>query len=574
MVSDPRGEVNGEEEPIEVCEERTEKRNSPNQSNILMESSELINSGTEEFQTEQSESEEKNFVMNLHRFMKDRGTPIERIPHLGFKQINLWKIYKAVELLGGYDSVTARRLWKNVYDELGGSPGSTSAATCTRRHYERLVLPFERHCRGEADKPLPPSKPRKPYKRSEESKNKSDSKKKRRATDRDDQEEDLRANHHCEHGVCPHSGPWPRPLEYPDGDQVSSADTCLREKPLIQPLIPTLGISPLEKKKRTAQASLSVSLPAGLEEVAEPERPSVIQLSHSSTPSGRISHASEGSPLPLSSPPSSRSPSPFSVSSDDCVAMPEKKTPASEAEKQKPASFGTAPSPKSGSGVRVCQPLPIGHFASPKDLSFLARPHYNLLHLTSTHPDKTQRHSGLRISMPATLGSTCWVPSASSFTRVIPRAYDPYHRPVSLQPPYKPHAPQPKRPNSAEIYAKKTPSSLYFPDRKDKSKMVLPKPMTTQQFLIHQPTGLPMPYLLPSFERPRESVEQMKTLPLHPVLLPSHLSIPQSSTHPTHPLPMGATLPGPYQPALHPYPYSVPIWHPPPGYSMATLQPF
>lgn len=35
--------------------------------------------------------------------------------------------------------VTGRRLWKNVYDELGGSPGSTSAATCTRRHYERWV---------------------------------------------------------------------------------------------------------------------------------------------------------------------------------------------------------------------------------------------------------------------------------------------------------------------------------------------------------------------------------------------------------------------------------------------------
>lgn len=37
--------------------------------------------------------------------------------------------------------VTGRRLWKNVYDELGGSPGSTSAATCTRRHYERYGWP-------------------------------------------------------------------------------------------------------------------------------------------------------------------------------------------------------------------------------------------------------------------------------------------------------------------------------------------------------------------------------------------------------------------------------------------------
>ncbi|XP_030744353.1 AT-rich interactive domain-containing protein 5A [Echinops telfairi] len=96
--------------------------------------------------------------------MKERHTPIERVPHLGFKQINLWKIYKAVEKLGAYELVTGRRLWKNVYDELGGSPGSTSAATCTRRHYERLVLPYVRHLKGEDDKPLPPTKPRKQYK--------------------------------------------------------------------------------------------------------------------------------------------------------------------------------------------------------------------------------------------------------------------------------------------------------------------------------------------------------------------------------------------------------------------------
>ncbi|NXL00539.1 ARI5A protein, partial [Mesembrinibis cayennensis] len=104
--------------------------------------------------------EEEAFLISLYKFMKDRHTPIERIPHLGFKQINLWKIYKAVEKLGAYElvshgpwvpgcplgagranpslplQVTGRRLWKNVYDELGGSPGSTSAATCTRRHYE------------------------------------------------------------------------------------------------------------------------------------------------------------------------------------------------------------------------------------------------------------------------------------------------------------------------------------------------------------------------------------------------------------------------------------------------------
>ncbi|XP_015861315.1 AT-rich interactive domain-containing protein 5A isoform X2 [Peromyscus maniculatus bairdii] len=112
--------------------------------------------------------EEQAFLVSLYKFMKERHTPIERVPHLGFKQINLWKIYKAVEKLGAYELVTGRRLWKNVYDELGGSPGSTSAATCTRRHYERLVLPYVRHLKGEDDKPLPPTKPRKQYKMAKE----------------------------------------------------------------------------------------------------------------------------------------------------------------------------------------------------------------------------------------------------------------------------------------------------------------------------------------------------------------------------------------------------------------------
>ena len=35
--------------------------------------------------------------------------------------------------------VTTHQLWKQVYNTLGGNPRSTSAATCTRRHYEKSV---------------------------------------------------------------------------------------------------------------------------------------------------------------------------------------------------------------------------------------------------------------------------------------------------------------------------------------------------------------------------------------------------------------------------------------------------
>ncbi|KTG02913.1 hypothetical protein cypCar_00016419 [Cyprinus carpio] len=89
--------------------------------------------------------EEQLFLDQLYFFMERRGSPISKVPNLGFKKIDLFLMYSVVKRLGGYERVTSHRLWKTVYNELGGSPGSTSAATCTRRHYERLMLPYELH---------------------------------------------------------------------------------------------------------------------------------------------------------------------------------------------------------------------------------------------------------------------------------------------------------------------------------------------------------------------------------------------------------------------------------------------
>ncbi|XP_043912324.1 AT-rich interactive domain-containing protein 5B isoform X2 [Protopterus annectens] len=123
-------------------------------------------------EAEECGADEQAFLVALYKYMKERKTPIERIPYLGFKQINLWTMFQAAQNLGGYDTITARRQWKNIYDELGGNPGSTSAATCTRRHYERLILPYERFIKGEEDKPLPPVKPRKQENNSQEGESK------------------------------------------------------------------------------------------------------------------------------------------------------------------------------------------------------------------------------------------------------------------------------------------------------------------------------------------------------------------------------------------------------------------
>ena len=104
--------------------------------------------------------------------MERRNTPIERPPMLGFKQskyiswycktmrilqkiisndetcirlyksfyfilVDLHAFFEKVAKLGGYEGCVHGKAWKSVYDELGGNPQNTSAATCTRRHYER-----------------------------------------------------------------------------------------------------------------------------------------------------------------------------------------------------------------------------------------------------------------------------------------------------------------------------------------------------------------------------------------------------------------------------------------------------
>ncbi|KAK2513081.1 Arid5a, partial [Columba guinea] len=205
--------------------------------------------------------EEEAFLVSLYKFMKERHTPIERIPHLGFKQINLWKIYKAVEKLGDYELVTGRRLWKNVYDELGGSRGSTSAATCTRRHYERLLLPYVRHLKGEEDKPLPPSKPRKQYKVSKETGKKTRRSKKEKGREQAPPEkvtpevtEDTRDT--LEQGGCSSPAPpTPNPSEGAPGPSGTHSESYKRLFSSFYSKGAHPIMSPLAKKKLLAQVS-------------------------------------------------------------------------------------------------------------------------------------------------------------------------------------------------------------------------------------------------------------------------------------------------------------------------------
>ncbi|KAK7925015.1 hypothetical protein WMY93_007325 [Mugilogobius chulae] len=68
--------------------------------------------------------DEQFFLDQLFSFMDKQGAPIHKVPNLGFKKIDLFRMYSVVKRLGGYEQVTNDRLWKIVYNELGGCPAA------------------------------------------------------------------------------------------------------------------------------------------------------------------------------------------------------------------------------------------------------------------------------------------------------------------------------------------------------------------------------------------------------------------------------------------------------------------
>jgi len=59
------------------------------------------------FQSSDNEpNEEKDhFVAQLYKFMDDRGTPINKAPVIASKDLNLYRLFRVVQNLGGYNRV-------------------------------------------------------------------------------------------------------------------------------------------------------------------------------------------------------------------------------------------------------------------------------------------------------------------------------------------------------------------------------------------------------------------------------------------------------------------------------------
>uniref|UniRef100_A0A3B3S8D1 AT-rich interaction domain 4B n=1 Tax=Paramormyrops kingsleyae TaxID=1676925 RepID=A0A3B3S8D1_9TELE len=100
----------------------------------------------EEEEVEPFPEEKDNFLQQLYKFMEDRGTPINKRPVLGYRNLNLFKLYRLVHKLGGFDSIDSGSVWKQVYQDLGIPVLNSAAGYNVKCAYRKYLYGFEEYC--------------------------------------------------------------------------------------------------------------------------------------------------------------------------------------------------------------------------------------------------------------------------------------------------------------------------------------------------------------------------------------------------------------------------------------------
>ncbi|PRD31296.1 UNVERIFIED_CONTAM: Arid4b [Trichonephila clavipes] len=89
-------------------------------------------------------SEEKDrFVAQLYKFMDERGTPINKAPVVSNRDLNLYKLFRIMHKLGGYNKVTNKNKWKLVYSRMGLPQSNLNGPNQIKVAYKRFLQSFE-----------------------------------------------------------------------------------------------------------------------------------------------------------------------------------------------------------------------------------------------------------------------------------------------------------------------------------------------------------------------------------------------------------------------------------------------
>ncbi|KAM4853402.1 AT-rich interactive domain-containing protein 4A [Thomomys bottae] len=103
----------------------------------------------EEVLEEELDPEERdNFLQQLYKFMEDRGTPINKPPVLGYKDLNLFKLFRLVNQQGGCNNIDSGAVWKQIYMDLGIPILNSAASYNVKTAYRKYLYGFEEYCRS------------------------------------------------------------------------------------------------------------------------------------------------------------------------------------------------------------------------------------------------------------------------------------------------------------------------------------------------------------------------------------------------------------------------------------------
>ncbi|XP_055018365.1 AT-rich interactive domain-containing protein 4B isoform X2 [Boleophthalmus pectinirostris] len=114
------------------------------------EQEEDANAQEEEEEVEPYPEERDSFLQQLYKFMEDRGTPINKRPVLGYRNLNLFKLYRLVQKLGGFDNIESGAVWKQVYQDLGIPILNSAAGYNVKCAYRKYLYGFEEYCNSTA----------------------------------------------------------------------------------------------------------------------------------------------------------------------------------------------------------------------------------------------------------------------------------------------------------------------------------------------------------------------------------------------------------------------------------------
>jgi len=91
------------------------------------------------------ERERKIFMQDLNRFMGEVGKPLSKIPIMGYKELDLFQLFKEVTAYGGFNEVVKNvGTWSKIWKRLGNfDPSITDSSFRLKRNYERYLLEYE-----------------------------------------------------------------------------------------------------------------------------------------------------------------------------------------------------------------------------------------------------------------------------------------------------------------------------------------------------------------------------------------------------------------------------------------------